>query len=244
MGVTAADRAGDRGEPAPTAASRPRIVRRVQDAERDRDIAGAEAAHRRLLDLLAEHAGTLDPSAPSRLPAWTIGHVLTHLARNADSIVRVLHAAARGEVVERYAGGAAGRERDIAAGHGRSAGELLDDVQATTERLEQAWSAATDWSGRSGETNGAEIPVSDLPRARWREVEVHAVDLGLGYEPADWPGEFVRLQLRGMEMRWNARRPMGLTGLPPEALAVDPRTRLAWLFGRTEIPGLAPARLL
>jgi maleylpyruvate isomerase len=47
-----------------------------------------------------------------------------------------------------------------------------------------------------------------------------------------------------MEMRWNARRPMGLTGLPPEALAVDPTTRLAWLFGRVEIEGLAPAGVL
>jgi maleylpyruvate isomerase len=219
-------------------------VRRVQDAERDRDIAGAEAAHRRLLALLAEPARPLDPAAPSRLPAWTVGHVLTHLARNADSIVRALHAAARGEVVDRYEGGAAGRERDIEAGHARSTDALLADVRTTIERLEHAWSAGTDWSGRSRESNGAEIPVRDLPRARWREVEVHAVDLGLGYEPADWPGEFVRLQLRDMEMRWNARRPMGLTGLPPEALAVDPRTRLAWLFGRTEIPGLAPARVL
>ncbi len=216
----------------------------VDERDRLRAIAGAEAAHRRLLELLDEHAGEIDPAAPSRLPNWTVGHVLTHLARNADSIVRVLDASARGDVVDRYEGGAAGRDREIEAGHARPFGELCDDVAQTIARLEQAWAEQTDWSGRSRETRGHEIPVSDLPAARWREVEVHAVDLGLGYEPADWSSEFVRLQLRDMEMRWNARRPMGLTGLPPEALAADPTTRLAWLFGRVEIEGLAPAGVL
>ena len=37
-----------------------------------------------------------------------------------------------------------------------------------------------------------------------------------------------------MEMRWNARRPMGLTGLPDEALPAPPHVRLAWLLGRTD----------
>ncbi len=216
----------------------------VDERDRLRAIEGAEAAHRRLLALLDEHAGEVDAAAPSRLPDWTIGHVLTHLARNADSIVRVLDASARGEVIDRYEGGGAGRDRESAAGGARPVGERVDDVAQTLARLERAWAEQTDWSGRSRETRGHEIPVSDLPAARWREVEVHAVDLGLGYEPADWSSEFVRLQLRDMEMRWNARRPMGLTGLPPEALAVDPTTRLAWLFGRVEIEGLAPAGVL
>ena len=44
-----------------------------------------------------------------------------------------------------------------------------------------------------------------------------------------------------MEMRWNARRPMGLTGLPDEALRAPPPVRLAWLLGRTTIEGLEPA---
>lgn len=210
----------------------------------EQDIAGAEDAHRRLLAFLGDRAADIDPTAPSRLPGWTVGHVLTHLARNADSIVRVLDAARRGEVVDRYEGGGAGRDRDIERGHARPAGEQLADVEASVARVERAWSQPSEWEGRSLETNGHEIPVSDLPAARWREVEVHAVDLGVGYEATDWPAEFVRRQLRAMEMRWNARRPMGLTGLPPEALAADPTARLAWLYGRAEIEGLAPARLL
>ena len=89
--------------------------------------------------------------------------------------------------------------------------------------------------------SGQVIPVRDLVFLRWREVEVHRVDLGLGYGPADWPAEYVRTELVAMQMRWGARRPMGLAALPPHALAAPDHVRLAWLLGRAEIPGLAPA---
>jgi hypothetical protein len=42
-------------------------------------------------------------------------------------------------------------------------------------------------------------------------------------------------------MLWRARQPMGATGLPAAALAVDEPTRLAWLMGRAAIGELAPA---
>jgi maleylpyruvate isomerase len=211
----------------------------------DRDVAGAAAAHQGLLAMLdgALADGRLDPAAPSRLPDWTVGHVLTHLARNADSIVRVLEAAERGEVLDRYEGGGARRNAEIEAGHRRPAAEQVDDVRRTIWRLEQTWANHHAWDGRSRETAGHEIPVSDLPFLRRREVEVHRVDVGLGYETADWPDDYVRLDLRMMEMLWNARRPMGLTGLPREALAVQPDVRLAWLLGRTTISGLAAAEI-
>jgi maleylpyruvate isomerase len=114
-------------------------------------------------------------------------------------------------------------------------------VRDTIWRLEQAWSTHTRWDGRSREVPGNEIPVAELPFVRWREVEVHRADLGLGYEPADWPAEYVRRDLRLMEMRWNARRPMGMTGLPQTVLDAPPHERLAWLLGRTSIGDLAPA---
>ena len=44
-----------------------------------------------------------------------------------------------------------------------------------------------------------------------------------------------------MTMQWAGRRPMGLTTLPAEALAVPEPQRLAWLFGRASIDGLGPA---
>ncbi len=186
----------------------------------------------------------VQPAAASRLPGWTVGHVLTHIARNADSITRGLEGAERGEIVDRYPEGSAGRDADIEAGHDRSAAALVADVRDSAARLEAAWSTHTAWDGHCRESSGREVPVAHLPFARWREVEVHRVDLGLGYEPEDWPAAYVRLDLRKMEMRWNARRPMGLTGLPAEALALPPPRRLAWLLGRIEIPGLEPAGVM
>ena len=38
-----------------------------------------------------------DMRAPSALPGWTRGHVVTHLSRNADALTRVLHAAQAGD---------------------------------------------------------------------------------------------------------------------------------------------------
>jgi len=170
--------------------------------------------------------------------------VLAHLARNADSIVRAMEAAARGAVADRYPGGAAGRTAEIDAGRTRPATEQVDDVRRTIWRLEQTWAGVTAWDGHSREPSGQELAIRDLPALRRREVEVHLVDLDIGVEPDDWPDEFVRLELRVMEMRWNARRPMGMTGLPPAALAAPPPLRLAWLFGRRDLPGLEPAGLM
>lgn len=193
-------------------------------------------------DLHERHG--LDPAAPTLLPGWTVAHVLTHLARNADSVTRVLDAAARGEVVERYPGGAATRNADIDAGVGRRADALVADVRESTRRLDAALEGHTRWDGHGIETDGRRMPVGDLVLLRWREVEVHRADLGLGYGPADWPAAYVRHDLVHFEFRWNARRPMGLTGLPPAALAVPEHVRLAWLLGRADIEGLGPAGVM
>ncbi len=90
---------------------------------------------------------------------------------------------------------------------------------------------------------GGERPTTLLPLLRQREVEVHRVDLGLGHEFGDMPADYVRRDLRLMEMLWTARKPMGMTALPDAALAADPATRLAWMMGRIDLPGLEPAGL-
>jgi hypothetical protein len=45
-------------------------------------------------------------------------------------------------------------------------------------------------------------------------------------------------------MLWASRKPMGMTELPREAMSVSDHHRLAWLFGRAEIDGLAPAGMM
>ena len=210
----------------------------------DRDLAGAARAHRAVIATLQD----LDDDQvrlPSMLPGWTVGHVATHIARNADGHSRMLAAAARGEVGVMYPGGRQQRTNDIEAGSRRSADEILADVTATAAAIEAAWAAMSSdaWSGR-GDTIGGEVIVRDLPFIRWREVAVHHSDLGLGFTWDDWDAEYVRVELARSTMLWSSRKPMGMTNLPPQALAATPHQRVAWLLGRLEIEGLAPAGII
>ena len=66
---------------------------------------------------------------PSLLPDWTRGHVLTHLARNADALRNLVHWARTGEKTRMYPSREA-RSADIEAGSGRSADELRADTLA------------------------------------------------------------------------------------------------------------------
>jgi maleylpyruvate isomerase len=215
----------------------------VTSRDLDRDVAGCATAHQRLLadisDLSEQQVGR-----PSMLPGWTIGHVLTHLARNAESHVRMLEAAARGEVVTQYDNQAA-RDTDIEAGAARPARELVRDVRSTIYALEGCWASTTaeGWAG-TGLARSGVVAMTDLPFLRWREVEVHHADLGMGFSAAAWSPEYIRLELARLEMTYLSRRPMGLTTMPPAALALPPHERLAWLLGRREIDGLEPAGVL
>jgi maleylpyruvate isomerase len=193
-----------------------------------RDLDGMRRSH---AGVLADLAGLADDVArrPSRLPGWTVGHVVTHLARNADSVTRRLAGAARGEVVDQYAGGAAGRAGEIEEGSDRPASVLVEDLRVAQERLEAAADTMPDgaWDGLTRGVDGDERPAWRLPFGRWREVEVHRVDLGLGHEPADWPDELVA--------RW---LPDVLATLPDRT---DPPSLLAWALGRTPTaPALGP----
>src|SRR3982751_334442 len=66
-------------------------------------------------------------AAPSILPGWTRGHVLSHVARNADSCVNLLTWARTGVETPQYAS-AAHRAADVAAGAGRPVAEQLADI--------------------------------------------------------------------------------------------------------------------
>ncbi|MEX2625631.1 MAG: maleylpyruvate isomerase N-terminal domain-containing protein [Ilumatobacteraceae bacterium] len=204
--------------------------------ELDRDVGGAANAHQRLLATLDAwlERGDAAPDTASRLPGWTIGHVLTHLARQAESVERML--AGRPQ----YPGGREERDAEIDAGAGRDAEELVADVRRTIWSLESAWASHRDWDATAERISGP-TPMHELPFLRWRETEVHHVDLGLGAAFADVSPEYLRLELRRMEMLWRARRPMGMTPLPAAALARPPHERLAWLLGRHTIEGLEPA---
>lgn len=143
-----------------------------------------------LKGLEAEQWSDADVRAPSVLPGWTRGHVLTHIARNADAAARTLAGALRDEIVARYPNGPAGREADIEAGAGRSAVELIADVRESGDRLDRLCGALTDADAWNRPTDG-DRPASTWLSARWREVEIHRADLDGSYRAVDWPASFV-----------------------------------------------------
>ena len=81
-----------------------------------------DAATRRLLRTTAAITDE-QARAPSHLPGWTRGHVLTHLARNADGLCNLLVWARTGVATPQYAS-YEDRDAGIAAGAGRPAARL------------------------------------------------------------------------------------------------------------------------
>jgi maleylpyruvate isomerase len=148
---------------------------------------GTRKVLRTVADLTDEQA-----AAQSRLPGWTRAEVLTHLARNADGVRGIAEAAARGEVGTQYPGGAEQRGAEIAAGRGAGAAALLADLRRSCDALMEAWHHLGDdaWE-RPGRSLNGERTQRNWIWSRWREVEVHHLDLGLGYSPAEWPVGFV-----------------------------------------------------
>jgi maleylpyruvate isomerase len=129
-------------------------------------------------------------SAPSRLPGWTRAEVITHLARNADAIRAMAETAARGEVGLMYQSAEA-RAQGIAAGRGAGAAVLRADLRGAHDRLFDVWSSlpADAWE-RTGRASATRT-MREFVWARRREVEIHHLDLDVGYESSDWPVGFV-----------------------------------------------------
>jgi len=197
---------------------------------------------------LIRTAEALDDSAvgaPSALPGWTVGHVLTHVARNADAYTNLLTWARTGVETPAYASPAA-REEGIRAGAGRPLREQLEDLRAAHERFADAGAAMTAeaWTfllPATGQSAGA------VPWARLREVEVHHVDLGARYTPADWSDAFALRLLREIVTTagegWPAMelRPFGIehalrigTADQPPVVSGPTRSLAAWLAGRAD----------
>jgi len=205
-------------------------------------IAHVSDAQQRFLDAIRD----LDEAAIRRdslLPGWSVGHVMAHVARNADSHVRRCEAAAVGDIVEQYPGGYAGRAAEIESTATRPAVDLIADVRSSGERLERVWSSLPHqaWAMVTIDVGGRERPLAALTSRRWQELEVHAVDLCVGVTHRDWPDDFVAAFLPTVRASLPERLPYGAR--PPEPGTIDVRDELAWLYGRLrpdDLPELAP----
>ncbi|GAA3792146.1 maleylpyruvate isomerase family mycothiol-dependent enzyme [Streptomyces coacervatus] len=180
------------------------------------DLASVRDATDRLLTAVAK-LDNASVAEPSRLPGWTRGHVLAHLARNADALVNVL------EGRPMYPSGEA-RDADIERDAPRPLDVQLTDLRDSAARFQQTGAAPADWSRTVELRNGVTDSASGVPFRRWGEVELHHVDLGIGYELEDLPAEFSE-----RETGFLAERFSGHPDVPPTRLTDGTR---AWRTGR------------
>src|SRR5215470_8753040 len=195
---------------------------------------------------------------PSLLPGWTRGHVLTHMARNADGLANLLSWARTGRETPMYAS-ADSRRADIDRGSGRPASELVADVERTAAAFAaDAASLPEDaWTVPVRALQGPPFPALEVLERRLSEVEILHVDLAAGYLPGDWPADFVAGALPRVAGSFAGRQdsPSFLVcadGSPREFRIGPERppagsfvsvhgqaaTLLAWLLGRGDGAGL------
>ncbi len=202
------------------------------------EVAGARAATAGLL----EHLDRLDElTAPSLLPGWSRAHVVAHLTGNARSHVRMLDGCLAGEVVAQYPGAEDGRAAEIEAlAAGR--GTLVAAHREACAELDARWAAMAPehWDRHVRRRDMAPQPAHGLAWSRWREVEVHRVDLGVDYTPVDWDAAFADRLLAGLLARPDlppmllvaegVERPVG-SGAGPR-VSGSTAALAAWLMGR------------
>jgi maleylpyruvate isomerase len=205
-----------------------------------------EDATSRLLRTAAAFDGA-DLAAASLLPGWTRGHVLAHLARNADGFVNLFTAARTGQARPMYASSAA-RSADIEAGAARPPAAHLDDLRRSADRLAEAAAAMRpeSWTALVQTPRGPKVAAL-LVWGRLREVEVHHLDLGAGYQPADWSEAFAHRLLHevatdladrpeppSMVLRFDgSRHELVIGGRADAPIIAGPAPDLAaWLIGR------------
>ncbi|TYB49733.1 maleylpyruvate isomerase family mycothiol-dependent enzyme [Actinomadura chibensis] len=185
--------------------------------------------------------------APSLLPGWTRGHVLTHVARNADGGTRLLTWARTGVESYEYPSAEA-RAAEIEEGAGRPAAALVADVRESARRFADAYTLMPDeaWERVVQWTSGVRHPAARASDARLTEVLVHHVDLDAGFTPRDWPADFTARMLGSVvasfarrddapDLRLHATdtgRDLG-SGGGEHVVAGTEASLLAWLMGRS-----------
>jgi maleylpyruvate isomerase len=147
------------------------------------------AAVDRHTELLLATARSLDPGSlgdPSLCPGWTRGHILTHIARNADALVNLVTNATTGSSTPMYASPDS-READIEAGAGRPLAEQVADLEASAARFAAAAAGLTEELSETPlvARNNTKVQAGYLPFMRMREVVMHHIDLDAGFSFRD-----------------------------------------------------------
>ncbi len=197
----------------------------------------------RMVDALPDDA----LAGPSPLPGWTRAHVIGHVARNAEALVRLATWARTGVETPMYADPQQ-RGADIESSSRHPVAVLRAELVDTAEALDSALAALDDhtWTAEIRSAQGRAIPAAELPWMRCREVWLHAVDLDAGATTDELPAEMIDGLLDDVT-GWMS----GRDDCPPATLAPTDRNHtwhlgggghdvrasaaelVAWLTGRT-----------
>jgi maleylpyruvate isomerase len=209
-----------------------------------------------VVDGLAAKLSEEDVPAASELPGWSRGHVLAHISGIANAMARQLEYAARGETVELYDAGFEARNQAIDMAASRSLAEHRTALDAALERVLRAFDDLDKFDGQ--DRAGWQAPISyrggvvyDGGLALWRELTIHASDLGMGHGPESWSKSFCAhlLDFLAARVPENQRFVLQPLGLPPVTLGSGGKSTVvggmltdiaAWLAGRT--PSLGSLR--
>lgn len=140
---------------------------------------------------------------PSLLPGWSRAHVVAHLALNGEALRDVLLGVVEGRPVPMYRSQEA-RDADIADLSGADHAELRERLMASTTGFTEVVPQVPEdaWDGRFERVpDGPTLPVGAVPLMRVRELEIHHVDLDVGYSPDAWPPGFADVVISGMVTR-------------------------------------------
>ncbi|NNG34503.1 maleylpyruvate isomerase family mycothiol-dependent enzyme [Nakamurella aerolata] len=118
---------------------------------------------------------------PTRALGWTVGHVLTHLARNADGLRNLLLWARSGVELSMYPSPES-RDADVNIGATRPDQVILADVEVTSRAFlaDAAGMPAAAWFAQVQTRGGGVAPATVVPSHRLTEVLLHTHDLGIG----------------------------------------------------------------
>lgn len=183
------------------------------------------AAADRLLAGLAG-LGDQDVAQPSLLPGWTRGHVLCHLARQAPALERLLEWARTGIETPQYASRRA-RDAEIEAGAHRPAATLLADLRATAAHFQRSVEQlpAPAWEATIRPFTGELGTPRRILVIRIRELELHHIDLDIGYGFADIPESARQIILDDVLGYYAAAEGV------PDCVLSDPEGALVGRFG-------------
>ncbi|HEY2696478.1 MAG TPA: maleylpyruvate isomerase family mycothiol-dependent enzyme [Pseudonocardiaceae bacterium] len=134
--------------------------------------------------------------APSALPGWTKAHVVGHLARNAEALIRLANWAGTGVETPMYASRDQ-RAVEIEEAANLSGAVLRSEVATTARALDEAIATLDNggWRATVRSALGRVVPATEIPWLRIREVWLHAIDLRAGVTVEDLPAGVIDLLL-------------------------------------------------